>query len=346
MHRRISTFALYSEGTFSKVNQVFMTLTTTIKNILISQPKPEDLAKSQYKVLIDKHKVQLTFFKFFDVVGVSTREFRDMRIALLDYSAVIMTSKLAVDHYFRLAKELRVTIPESMKYFCISETVANYLQNYVQYRKRKIFFGKVTFTDLMEVISKHKEETFLFPCAEDSSSDYFKTLELAKINFKKAVMYRSEIKDLSNINIKEFDMVAMFSPIGVKAFTHNFPESNHENILIAAFGTTTQAALKAAKLKSYIPAPTPEYPSMVMAIDKFLSLSEQEREEWIKEIEAQSKKRTKKATTEKAPAKKTTTKATTKTTTKSAATKTTKKASETTTKKTTASKTTKAAKDA
>lgn len=299
-----------------------MAIPTTVKNILISQPAPEDLAKSQYRVLIDKYKVQLTFFKFFDVVGVSTREFRDSRIALLDYSAVIMTSKLAVDNYFRLAKELRITIPETMKYFCIGETIANYLQNHIQYRKRKIFYGKVAFSDLVEVMVKHKDEKFLFPGAEDASSDYFKMLEASKLNFTKAVMYRSVIKDLSALNIADFDMVAMFSPIGVKAFVHNFPEATHENILIAAFGATTQAALKSAKLKSYIPAPTKDYPSMVMAIDKFLSLDEQQRQDWIKEIEAQSKKRPRKATTAtKSTTKKTTAKAKT-----GAAKKTTKKA--------------------
>lgn len=287
-----------------------MAIAASIKNILISQPAPADIAKSQYKTLIDKYGVNLTFFKFFDVVGVTTREFRDSRIALLDYSAVIMTSKLAVDNYFRLAKELRVTIPESMKYFCISDTIANYLQNYVQYRKRKIFYGKITFSDLVEVILKHKDETFLFPCAEDSSLDYFKLLEQSKIQFQKAVMYRSEVKDLSSINIKDFDMVAMFSPIGVKSFVHNFPEANNDNILIAAFGATTQAALKSAKLKTYIPAPTKEYPSMVMAIDKFLSLSPEEREEWMKEIDVLSKKRApKKTVTDKTATKKATSKA-------------------------------------
>ncbi len=287
-----------------------MAIAASIKNILISQPAPADIAKSQYKTLIDKYGVNLTFFKFFDVVGVTTREFRDSRIALLDYSAVIMTSKLAVDNYFRLAKELRVTIPEGMKYFCISDTIANYLQNYVQYRKRKIFYGKVTFSDLVEVILKHKDETFLFPCAEDSSLDYFKLLEQSKIQFQKAVMYSSEVKDLSSINIKDFDMVAMFSPIGVKSFVHNFPEANNDNILIAAFGATTQAALKSAKLKTYIPAPTKEYPSMVMAIDKFLSLSPEEREEWMKEIDILSKKRVpKKTTTDKTATKKATSKA-------------------------------------
>ena len=189
------------------------------------------------------------------------------------------------------------------------------------------------------MITKHKEETYLFPCAEDSSADYFKTLEASKITFKKAVMYRSEVKDLSAINIKDFDMVAMFSPIGVKAFVENFQGANHENIFIAAFGTTTQAALKSAKLKSYIPAPTPEHPSMVMAIDKFLSLTEEERAEWMKEIDAQSKRRVKKTEPEKASGKKktaTTKKATTKTATKaSSKTTATKK---TTTRKTTTTK--------
>ena len=150
----------------------------TIKNILISQPEPTDLLKNQYKALSSKYEVEFTFYKFFDVVGISNREFRDYKISLLDYSAVIFTSKLSVDNYFRLAKELRLNIPESMKYFCITEAVANYMQNYVQYRKRKIFYGKLTFKDLVEVIVKHKEEKFIIPCAEDATIEYFKMLDL------------------------------------------------------------------------------------------------------------------------------------------------------------------------
>lgn len=294
----------------------------TIKNILISQPEPTDLLKNQYKALSSKYEVEFTFYKFFDVVGISNREFRDAKISLLDHSAVIFTSKLSVDNYFRLAKELRLTIPETMKYFCITETVANYMQNYVQYRKRKIFYGKLTFKDLVEVIAKHKEEKYIIPCAEDSSIDYFTLLDTAKIKYTKAVMYRSEPKDLSNIDIKKFDMIAMFSPIGVKSFVQSFPEITSEDIFIAAFGTTTQTALKSAKLKTYIPAPTKEAPSMIMAIDNFLSLTTEERKEWMEKIDAEFK------------AKKKTT--TTKTTTTKKAT-TTKKTS---TKKTTATKTT------
>ena len=294
----------------------------TIKNILISQPEPTDLLKNQYKALSSKYEVEFTFYKFFDVVGISNREFRDAKISILDHSAVIFTSKLSVDNYFRLAKELRLTIPETMKYFCITETVANYMQNYVQYRKRKIFYGKLTFKDLVEVIAKHKEEKYIIPCAEDSSIDYFTLLDNAKIKYTKAVMYRSEPKDLSNIDIKKFDMIAMFSPIGVKSFVQSFPQITSEDIFIAAFGTTTQTALKSAKLKTYIPAPTKEAPSMIMAIDNFLALTTEERKEWMEKIDAEFK------------AKKKTT--TTKTTTTKKAT-TTKKTS---TKKTTATKTT------
>lgn len=305
----------------------------TIKNILISQPEPTDLLKNQYKALSSKYEVEFTFYKFFDVVGISNREFRDAKISLLDHSAVIFTSKLSVDNYFRLAKELRLTIPETMKYFCITETVANYMQNYVQYRKRKIFYGKLTFKDLVEVIAKHKEENFIIPCAEDSSIDYFTLLDTAKIKYTKAVMYRSEPKDLSNIDIKKFDMIAMFSPIGVKSFIQSFPEITSEDIFIAAFGTTTQTALKSAKLKTYIPAPTKEAPSMIMAIDNFLSLTAEERKEWMAKIDAEFKAKKKTSTTKTTTTKKATT------TKKTSTTKTT------ATKKTTTSKKTSKTKD-
>ena len=304
----------------------------TIKNILISQPEPTDLLKNQYKALSSKYEVEFTFYKFFDVVGISNREFRDAKISILDHSAVIFTSKLSVDNYFRLAKELRLTIPETMKYFCITETVANYMQNYVQYRKRKIFYGKLTFKDLVDVIAKHKEEKFIIPCAEDSSIDYFNMLDAAKIKYTKAVMYRSEPKDLTNIDIKKFDMIAMFSPIGVKSFVQSFPQITSEDIFIAAFGTTTQTALKSAKLKTYIPAPTKEAPSMIMAIDKFLSLTTEERKEWMEVIDAEFKVKKKPATTKKTTTKKATTTKKTATAKKTTATKST------TTKKTTTAK--------
>ena len=148
-----------------------------IKNILISQPAPLDIEKSQYKILIDNHGVELTFNKFFDITGVSNKDFRASKINILDHSAVIVTSKLAIDNYFKLAKELRLVIPESMKFFCVTEGIANYLQNYIQYRKRKIFYGKLQFSELIDTMLKHKEETFLYPCSDDTSIDNFKLLD-------------------------------------------------------------------------------------------------------------------------------------------------------------------------
>jgi len=267
-----------------------------IKNILISQPAPADIEKSQYKILIDKHGVNLTFNKFFDVVGITNKQYRASKINILDHTAVILTSKLAVDNYFRLAKELRLVIPESMKFFCVSEGIANYLQNYIQYRKRKIFYGKLQFVELIDVILKHKEENFLYPCSEDTTIENFKLLEKAKIKYTKSVMYCSVPNDLKDIDITKFDMVVMFSPIGVKSFTQSFPDYNHEKILFAAFGAATQNALKEAKIKTMIPAPTPIAPSMIMAIDKYLSFNSKEMADHIEKVEEEYNKKPEKKT--------------------------------------------------
>ena len=268
-----------------------------IKNILISQPAPADLDKSQYKYLIDKYELNFTFNKFFDVAGITNKEYRASKVNILEHTAVIVTSKLAVDNYFRLAKELRLVIPESMKFFCVSESIANYLQNYIQYRKRKIFYGKLQFAELIEVILKHKDETFLYPCSDDTTIENFKLLEKAKIKYTKSVMYRPEPKDLKDIDIAQYDMVVMFSPIGVKAFTQSFPGYNHEKIVFAAFGSTTQTALKEAKIKTMVPAPIPIAPSMVMAIDKYISFSPKEMAEHIEKVEEEFNKKPEKKTT-------------------------------------------------
>mgnify|MGYP001181009352 CR=1 FL=1 len=267
-----------------------------IKNILISQPAPADLDKSQYKSLMDKYDLNFTFNKFFDVVGVTNKDYRASKVNILEHTAVIVTSKLAVDNYFRLAKELRLVIPETMKFFCVTESIANYLQNYIQYRKRKIFYGKLQFAELIDVILKHKDETFLYPCSDDTTIENFKLLEKAKIKYTKSVMYRSEPKDLKDIDITKYDMVVMFSPIGVKAFTQSFPGYNHENIVFAAFGATTQTALKEAKIKTMIPAPTPIAPSMIMAIDKYLSFNPKEMAEHIEKVEEEFNKKPEKKT--------------------------------------------------
>lgn len=247
-----------------------------IKKILISQPEPTDLDKSPYKKLISDYKLDLTFYKFFEVVGIGATEFRKSRIHITEYSAVIFNSKNSVDHFFRLAKELREVIPESMKYFCSTEAIALYLQNYIQYRKRKIFYGTQYFADLVDVMSKHREEKFLFPCSDEKQTEYTKLLDKAKFKYTKAPMYRSVPRDLKQFKLEDYDMIALFSPIGVRSLLINFPEAKDSSILVAAFGTSTHAALNAAGIKITIAAPTKNSPSMAMAIENYLLGKQQE----------------------------------------------------------------------
>lgn len=333
-----------------------MTTDNKIKNILISQPAPANLENSQYKNIIEKYDVNLTFNKFFDVVSISNKEFRAERINILDYSAVIMTSTLAVDNYFHFAGVERLKIPDDMKFFCITETVANYLQNYIQYRKRKIFPGKITFDDLTEIILKHSDEKFLFPCAEDARPENFKKLETLGIDYTKVVMYRSEPKDVrKEIDIKKFDMVVLFSPIGVKSFIMNFPKTTSDNVVFGAFGPSTLAALKKAKIKVAIQAPTAKAPSMVMALDNYLAANmEAGTEKKSSTTKKTTASKTATAVKEEKPKKTSTTKtATTKSKTtattaekKTVAKKTaTAKKATTTTKKTTTAKTKKTTKE-
>ena len=194
-----------------------------VKKILVSQPEPADLEKSPYKNLVTKYGVDITFFKFFEVVGLSVSEFRKSRIHLNEYTAIIFNSKNSVDHFFRLAKELREVIPDSMKYFCSTEAIAHYLQNYIQYRKRKIFFGNQYFSDLIEILSKHREEKFLFPCSDEKQTEYTKMLDKAKFKYTKATMYTSVPRDLTQFNPKDFDLICLFSPIGVRSLLQSFP---------------------------------------------------------------------------------------------------------------------------
>ncbi|MBO7490053.1 MAG: uroporphyrinogen-III synthase [Bacteroidales bacterium] len=247
-----------------------------IKKILISQPEPADLDKSPYKRLASEFKIDLTFYKFFEVVGISATEFRRSRIHIAEYTAVIFNSKNSVDHFFRMAKELRDVIPESMKYFCSTEAIALYLQNYIQYRKRKIFFGNQYFADLIDVMTKHREEKFLFPCSDEKQTEYTKLLDKAKFKYTKAPMYRSVPRDLKQFKLEDFDMIALFSPIGVRSLMMNFPNAKDSSILVAAFGTSTHAALNAAGIKITIAAPTKNSPSMAMAIENYLLGKQQE----------------------------------------------------------------------
>ena len=241
-----------------------------IKNILVSQPEPADIEKSPYGELAKNHNLNINFSKFIKVEGVSSKEFRQNRIQLLDFTAIIFTSRNAVDHFFRLAKDLRAEIPDSMKYFCISESTAFYLQKYVQYRKRKIFHGKQSFEQLMELIKKHRDEKYLLPCSDIHKASIAKQLEDNDINFRKAVFYKTLASDLSHLEIGGYDMLIFFSPSGVKSLFKNFPEFKQNSTLIAAFGPTTSKAVKEAGLNLDIAAPTKTAPSMTMAIEQYI----------------------------------------------------------------------------
>lgn len=240
-----------------------------IKSILVSQPKPES-SKSPYFDLAEKYKVKVDFRPFIHVEGVSSQEFRQSRIKLEEHSAVILTSRNAADHFFRMAEEMRFQVPDSMKYFCISEAVAYYLQKYVVYRKRKIFFGKQKFVDLMDTIKKHKDEKFLLPCSDIHKQSIPDMLADNNINFSKAVMYRTVASDLSDLADVNYDMLVFFSPSGIESLLKNFPEFKQNNTKIAAFGATTAKAVEKAGLKLNVHAPQPKAPSMTMAIEQFI----------------------------------------------------------------------------
>lgn len=244
-----------------------------IKNLLVSQPEPLELDKSPYGDLIRKYTVNIDFHKFFKVEGVSAREFRNDKIYLNEYSSVIFNSKNAVDNFFRIAKEVRAEIPETMKYFCVSESIAYYLQKYVQFRKRKIFHGDQNLVQLMEIIKKHKTEKFLLPCSDVHNKELPTLLEAAKIEYREATLYRTVSNDLNSLNMDKYDMIVFFSPQGIKSLFMNFPGFIQGTKLIGAFGPTTAAAATEAGLIVNIAAPTNIAPSMTMAIDQYLAKS-------------------------------------------------------------------------
>lgn len=247
-----------------------------IEKILISQPEPADLEKSPWRNLIVNHNVDITFFKFFDIAGISASEFRKTRIHFGEYTAVIMNSMNSVDHFFRMAKELRVSISEETKYFCTTEKIALYIQNYTQYRKRKMFFGQQNFGDLLEIMGKHREEKFLFPCSDEKQTEYTKALDKAKFKYTKAPLYRAEPKDLTGFNLKDYNLICLFSPSGVRSLLHSFPNFAEHPVPVAAFGTSTHAALNQAGIKPLILAPTKTAPSMAMAIENFINGKQQD----------------------------------------------------------------------
>jgi len=240
-----------------------------VKSILVSQPAPKT-ENSPYIELSEKQKVKIDFVPFIHVEGVSAKEVRTQKIDLNNYSAIILTSRNAVDHFFRIAEEMRFTVPDSMKYFCQSEAVAYYLQKYVVYRKRKIYVGQRTFPDLIKIIKKHKEEKFLLPSSDKLKEIIPASLNELDITWERAILFKTVVSDLSNLEDVFYDILVFFSPSGIDSLFKNFPDFKQNNTHIAVFGNSTVAAATKAGLKCNIKAPTPDTPSMTMALEKFI----------------------------------------------------------------------------
>ena len=240
-----------------------------VKTILVTQPKPET-EKNPYFDLAKKFNVKIDFRPFIQIEGIPAKDFRKDRVNVAEFQAVILTSRQAADHYFRMAAEMRMTNFDEVKFFCVSESTAFYLQKYITYRKRKVFYGNNSINDLTDVLKKHKKEKFLLPCSEVMKPDIINTLKDGDLNFITAAMYRTVSSDLSDVNIETFDMIVFFSPSGVQSLLKNFPKYKQGNTRIATFGVTTSQTAKDAKLKVEVEAPVPQAPSMTMAIEQYL----------------------------------------------------------------------------
>ena len=243
-----------------------------IKKILVSQPKPSS-EKSPYYDIAKESDVELVFRPFIKVEGLTAKEFRQQKINLLDHTAVVFTSRHAIDHYFRLAKEMRVTIPEDMKYFCVTETIALYIQKYVQYRKRKVFFGTTgKMQDLVPTMVKHKSEKYIVPLSDVHNDDVKNQLDEKKLQHTECHMYRTVSNDFTKEEVKNFDydMLIFFSPTGIEALTKNFPKFKQGDIRIATFGPSTAKAVEDKGLRLDLQAPSEEYPSMTSALKAYL----------------------------------------------------------------------------
>ncbi len=241
-----------------------------IKTILVSQPEP-NMENSPYSKLIDKEKVKVDFRPFIHVEGVEAKSVRKQKIDLSEYTAIILTSRNAVDHYFRISKEMRFKVPDSMKYFCQSEAVAYYLQKYVVYRKRKIYVGKMKFSDLTVLFKKYKNEKFLLPSSDTLNSAVPETLNKLGVNWTRGIFYKTVISDLSDLRNVYYDILVFFSPSGIESLLKNFPDFEQKDTRIAVFGNSTVDAVTNAGLRCDIKAPTPETPSMTMALQKYIN---------------------------------------------------------------------------
>ncbi|TXK71616.1 uroporphyrinogen-III synthase [Mesonia sp. HuA40] len=240
-----------------------------VKTILISQPEPK-MENSPYTELEERQKVKIDFIPFIHVEGVTSKDVRQQKIDLSQFTAIILTSRNAVDHFFRIAKEMRYEVPDTMKYFCQSEAVAYYLQKYVVYRKRKIYVGKRTFPELIPLIKKYKTEKFLLPSSDMLKPLIPKELDKIKVNWKRGIFYKTVVSDLSHLEKVFYDVLVFFSPSGIKSLFENFPDFKQNNTRVAVFGNSTIRAAKEHGLEVNIKAPTPETPSMTMALEKYI----------------------------------------------------------------------------
>ena len=247
-----------------------------IKKILVSQPKPSS-EKSPYYDIASRFDVELVFRPFIKVEGISAREFRTQKVSILEHTAVVFTSRHAIDHFFTLAKEMRLTIPEDMKYFCVTETIALYIQKYVQYRKRKVFFGSTgKMDDLLPTMVKHKTEKYLVPMSDVHNDAIAKLLDSKKLQHTECVMYKTVSNDFTDEEIKTFDydMLLFFSPAGIESLTKNFPNFDQGHVAIGTFGPATAKAVHDAGLRLDLEAPTEKYPSMTGALQHYLLMQE------------------------------------------------------------------------
>ena len=240
-----------------------------VKSILVSQPEPKDNNSPYYK-LAEKYGLKVDFRKFIQVDPVSMKEFRKQKIDILNHTAIIFTSRNAVDHFFDICSKLKIEMPADMKYFCISEQTANYLQKYIVIRKRKIFTGHRTAADLMEILKKHKNEKYLFPCSDIRKDDIPEFLTQNGYQFSEAVIYRTVASDLSDLENVYYDILAFFSPSGIDSLFTNFPDFKQNDTRIAAFGPTTAKAVRDHDLVLDIEAPLPNAPSMTGAIELYI----------------------------------------------------------------------------
>lgn len=243
-----------------------------VKTILVSQPKPAT-ERSPYFDLADKQKVKIDFRPFIHVEDVPAREVRAQKIDFSNFTAIILTSRNAIDNYFRLAEEMRFTVPDDMRYFCQSEAIAFYLQNYVVYRKRKIYVAKRSFEDLIKLIKKHKSETFLLPSSDKLKPIIPVLLNDLKIKWSNATMFKTVVSDLSDLEDVYYDVLVFFSPSGIKSLFQNFPGYTQKGTRIAVFGTTTIKAAEEAGLTVDIAAPTKESPSMTAALNDYIKIA-------------------------------------------------------------------------